>query len=110
MPKVKELRWGSRQCSHRLECGEWVVTGQPIAQEAGRLEGAALGQGRESGAWVGAETVGMEGNGWTWDVFLEAKLIGLPDRLDVGSKGQRKSKGDCGIFCMSSSLNDHLFH
>lgn len=40
-------------------------------------------------------------------IFI-VKLIGLPDKLDVGSKGQREIQDDCGIWGMTNCLSDHF--
>lgn len=40
--------------------------------------------------------------------ILEVKLVGLPDKLDEGSKGQREVQDDCGIFGMSNCLSAHF--
>ena len=46
-------------------------------------------------------------NGAKWlDVFW--KLLGLPDKVDVGSKSQREVKGDCWIFGSNRDMNDHF--
>lgn len=43
----------------------------------------------------------MDGSG----MHLEVKLIGLPEKLDVGIKDWKKIKGGCLIFHMSNNLN-----
>lgn len=40
--------------------------------------------------------------------LLEVKPIGLPDKLDMGSKGQREVREDCWIFGSNSVVNDRF--
>lgn len=101
--QVTVQSWGSRQrqkgllqglwlCGHRLDCGEWLVVGSSAVEESGRLEVHDRDQGRENGGFGWCRN---GGNGRKWmhsGCILELKLLGLPDKLGVGSQDQRKTR------------------
>lgn len=52
----------------------------------------------------------LEQREWKWremlGCILEVKLMGLSDKLNVGSKDQREVREDCWIFGWNSDVND----